>query len=269
MYNNGLTIVANDIISEETNARQKLKITIKGFQIVNGGQTVRTIHKFNKDDKDHITKYLSTCEVLLRIFKTQSSTNSRNKIAEYTNSQNAISSMDLKSLSGEQIQIEQFLDENNIIYARKTGDTGLTDTRIYSHKISMEKFGQILFSIKGFPEKASNQKKQIFEKYYNDIFGEGNLDISKSAEYVRRYYEIKNVYDSNDKGFHPTDQKIFFIMYIDGKLELSTKKKITFFEKVVSSYEPNTGKPVPEARKLIQKKFKEALDNDIQNYIYL
>ena len=65
---------------------------------------------------------------------------------------NAISNIDLKSLSSEQIQIEQFLEENDIIYARKIGDIGLTQTKIYEHKISMEKFGQILFSVQGFPE---------------------------------------------------------------------------------------------------------------------
>jgi hypothetical protein len=126
MYNNGLTITANDIISEDTNANKKVKINIKDFQVVNGGQTLRTIHKFNQLDKDNITKYLSNCELLLRVFKTSSTNNVRNKIAEYTNSQNAISNVDLKSLSEEQIHIEQFLDENDIIYARKAGDTGLS-----------------------------------------------------------------------------------------------------------------------------------------------
>ena len=73
MYNNGLTITANDIISEDTNANKKVKITISDFQVVNGGQTLRTLHKFNQIDKDNITKYLSSCELLLRVFKTSTS----------------------------------------------------------------------------------------------------------------------------------------------------------------------------------------------------
>ncbi len=176
MYNNGLTLTANDIISEDTNAKQKIKITIKDFQVVNGGQTLRTLHSFKQQDKDNIHLYLSNCELLLRVFKT-STGSVRNRIAEYTNSQNAISSIDLKSLSIEQIQIEQYLDEHNIIYARKIGDTGLSPTKEYIHKISMEKFGQILFAIQGSPEKASNQKKHIFEKYYDMVFGENKFDL--------------------------------------------------------------------------------------------
>jgi hypothetical protein len=93
MYNNGLTITASDIISEETNANRKMKITINDFQVVNGGQTLRTIHRFNQINNDHITKYLSNCELLLRIFKTQPTNDIKNKIAEFTNSQNAISNI--------------------------------------------------------------------------------------------------------------------------------------------------------------------------------
>ena len=95
MYNNGLTITANDIVSEPTNANKKLKITITDFQVVNGGQTLRTLHKFNQLDNDNISKYLSNCELLIRVFKTPASSGIRNKIAEFTNSQNAISNIDL------------------------------------------------------------------------------------------------------------------------------------------------------------------------------
>jgi len=265
MYNNGLTIIANDIVSEDTNANKKVKITIKDFQVVNGGQTLRTLHRFNQQDKDNITVYLSDCELLVRVFKTAAENRVRNKIAEYTNSQNAISSIDLKSLSSDQIQIEQFLEEHNIIYARKIGDTGISPSKNYTYKISMEKFGQILFSIQGHPEKASNQKKQIFEKYYNQIFGDQNFDISKSAEYVNRYFEIKKVYDALGDT-ESTDQKIFYILYIDRKLEASTSEKIKLLENALESYNP-TDKPVTNPRKLLQAKFKEKLDNNIDEYL--
>jgi len=263
MYNNGLTITASDIISEPTNANKKSKITIINFQIVNGGQTLRTLHKFNQADTDNISKYLSSSELLIRIFKTPSNLGITNKIAEYTNSQNAISNIDLKSLSSEQIQIEQFLDESNIIYARKIGDTGLTPTKRYDHKISMEKFGQLLFSKQGYPEKASNQKKQIFDKYYSEIFKETNFDISKSAELVRRYFEAKKEYDTYFP-FLSTDQKIFYIIYIDNFLSVTTKQKIDFFEDVLKNF--RISDRVSDARKLINTKFKEVLDFSIKNY---
>lgn len=262
MYNNGLTITANNIETEPTNANKKLKIIITDFQVVNGGQTLRTLHRFNQQDKDNITKYLSNCEILLRVFKTPTTDNIRNKIAEYTNSQNSISNIDLKSLSSEQIQIEQFLDENDIIYARKIGDTGLTSSKKYIHKISMEKFGQILFSIQGFPEKASNQKKQIFDKFYPQIFSEKNFDISRSAQFVKRYFEVKKEYDSLTL-YQSSDQKIFYILYLDTKLNKGLTDQILFFESVVQSYRSN--EKISDARKLINTRFKEKLDGEIKN----
>lgn len=262
MYNNGLTITAKNIESEDTNANKKVKITISDFQVVNGGQTLRTLHRFNQQDKDNITKHLSNCELLLRVFKTSSATDVKNKIAEYTNSQNAISIIDLKSLSAEQIQIEQFLDANDIIYARKIGDTGITPTKKYEHKISMEKFGQILFSTQGFPEKASNRKNQIFDKYYNDIFSSAKFDISKSADLVKRYYEIRKEYDSLSNQYTVSDQKIFYILYLDNLINKDTKSKIDFFESVLKNYR-STDK-ISDARRLLNNKFKEQLDSEIK-----
>ena len=152
MYNNGLTLTANDIIAEYTNAHKKVKITINDFQIVNGGQTLRTLHNFKQQDADNMEKYLSGCELLIRVFKTSTEANVRNKIAEFTNSQNAISSIDLKSLTSEQIQIEQFLDEHNIVYARKSGDTGISPTKKYIHKILGKSY---------LPYKVSRKRHQI------------------------------------------------------------------------------------------------------------
>ena len=225
----------------------------------------QTLHRFNQIDRDNIKNYLSNCELLLRVFKTTESNNIKNKIAEYTNSQNAISNIDLKSLSSEQILIEQFLDENNIIYARKIGDTGISSTKSYIHKISMEKFGQILFSILGFPEKASNQKKEIFDKYYNQIFGDNFFDLSKSAEYVKRYYEVKKVYETSRKNYEVTDQKIFYVLYMDNKVNKSIVEKIEIFEKILNAYSPS-GNAIPNARKLIQLRFREYFDMEVKKY---
>ncbi|KAA6313730.1 hypothetical protein EZS27_035543, partial [termite gut metagenome] len=142
MYNNGLTLIANDIEVSEVNIGKKVKLHIKDFQVLNGGQTLRTIHDFNKQNSENLLAYLSKGEVLVRIFKTTEEI-LKNKIAQFTNSQNAISIIDLKSLNPEQFQLEQYLDDHGIVYSRKNGDTGLSDAKKYDCKISMEKFGQI------------------------------------------------------------------------------------------------------------------------------
>ncbi len=262
MYNNGLTITAENIEAEPINANKKVKIKIENFQVVNGGQTLRTIHSFNSKDKDNLNSFLSDCEILVRIFKTGATDGLINKIAEYTNSQNAISVIDLKSLAYEQIQIEQFLDENNIIYARKVGDTGISKSKVYEHKISMEKFAQILYSLKGFPEKASNQKKAIFEKHYNTIFDEDNFKIEESANIVKRYYEVKKIYENTIEKYQCSDQKIFFIFYLDKFLDSDTKEEIDFLENTLNEFKKD--EELAPARKLIQTQFKDFLDKKLE-----
>ncbi|MEA3450536.1 MAG: AIPR family protein [Bacteroidota bacterium] len=262
-YFNLLTNELEIDLSETVNAKKRVKLTIKSFQVLNGGQTLRTIHSFNKQDNKNIEEYIANSEVLVRIFKTTTDEPLNNKIAEFTNSQNSISNIDLKSLRSEQIQIEQFLDEHNIIYSRKTGDTGLSETKNYIHKISMERFGQILFSLKGYPDKASNQKKQIFDKYYDDIFSENNLNIAKSPEQVSRYFEIKREYERKNNNYKSSDQKIFYILYLDTHLSLEIPELISIFESLIQEYIPSSGNTVSDARKLIQLKFKEFIDTEL------
>lgn len=258
MYNNGITITAQNIDVLPINANKKMQFDLTDIQIVNGGQTLRSLHRFNSFDKSNLTDYLANGEVLVRIFKTGNNPELTSKIAEYTNSQNEISSIDLKSIAHIQIQIEQFLEVHNIIYARKVGDSGLNN-KSYKHKISMEKFAQILFSISGNPEKASNQKKKIFEKYYNDVFGEDNFNINESANIVNKYYNIQSIYKSTN--YDLSDQKIFYIFYISKYLGDDILEIINNFENVLNSFEKD--EEISPARKLIKKGFLDFLNDKL------
>lgn len=264
MFNNGITVIAKDIRVKQVNANKKFLISLDGIQIVNGGQTLRSIHKFNSSDPINIIEYLAKAEVLVRLFLVDELDDTKNKIAEYTNSQNSISPVDLKSLRPEQIQLEQYLSDKNIIYSRKSGDTGLDDTRDYRHKISMERFGQILFSLKGNPEKASNLKKQIFDKRYDEIFGENSLLIEDSENEINKYFEIKSSYESSI--YDSSDQKVFYILYMN---VIAKTKDITdlidFLETKLNEF--NSGLDIPNSRKLIKSDFKNFLDEEIKIFI--
>lgn len=258
MFNNGITIIAKDIKVKQVNANKKFLIELEGIQIVNGGQTLRSIHKFNSSNSKNIVDYLSKAEVLVRLFLVDELDNTKNKIAEFTNSQNSIYPVDLKSLRPEQIQLEQYLSEKNIIYSRKTGDTGLDDNKMYTHKISMERFGQLLYSLQGFPEKASNQKKQIFDKKYDEIFTEPNFILEESDEIINKYFEIKNIYEKSS--FEVSDQKIFFVLYLTRKmLAKSIDEIIEFLELNLNEFGANLD--TSNARKLIRSDFKIFIDS--------
>lgn len=263
MFNNGLTLTANDIKAESVNANKKVRLTIDSLQVLNGGQSLRTIHQFNSEDSKHLEDYLSNSEVLVRIFKTSKDSDLNNKIAEYTNSQNSISNVDLKSLRSEQLQIEQYLDDHNIIYSRKTGDTGLDSTKKYTHKISMERFGQVLMSLHGMPERATNQKKFIFDKYYDDLFLSDNFKLELCPAMITNYYSIKKEYEKLKETISVSEQKIFYILYMNSVLDKSILELINLLEATIKTYTPISGKALSEARKLIQLNFKTYLDEQI------
>jgi len=263
MYNNGLTLTANDIKAEPVNANKKIRLTIDSLQVLNGGQSLRTMHQFNSEDHKHLEDYLSKSEVLVRIFKTSKDSDLNNKIAEYTNSQNSISNVDLKSLRSEQLQIEQFLDAHNIIYSRKTGDTGLDITKKYLHKISMERFGQILMSLRGMPERATNQKKFIFEKYYDELFLSETFNLESCPEMIVNYFLVKKEYEKLKGSINSSEQKVFYVLYMSTVIDKSLSEIINQLEHIIESYKPSSGKTLSEARKLIQLNFKTYLDEHI------
>ena len=246
-YNNGLTIVANNISAEKVNSNKKWKLTIDDFQVINGGQTLRSIHKFAKENIDNITK-LSDASVQLRIIKVNDD-DFKSKISEYTNSQNAISSVDLKSMRKEQIDLEDYLSAANILYIRKAGNTG-DENKSYTHCITLQKLGQILYAVNGNPGQVSNKKQNIFTTEYDNLFCTDRLLSPQTVEYIKSYYDIKNRYKLIQGYF---ELKVFFIIYLSVKLRrFDYDKLIEEFDSFVSS--PTTSNLKP-SRKLIQLSF--------------
>lgn len=256
MYNNGITMVANSISAINLAGNLSMRLDINGFQIVNGGQTLRAIHKFNKDNKDNINNYLCQAEVLLRIFMPDIDSNDIHKIAEYTNSQNAIKPSDLKSLSAEQIDIERYLGEHGIEYIRKSGDTGTDDSKHYDYMIKMETFGQILKAISGYPDKSTNSMKDIFEKDYDFLFIK-SFKIEKSPALIVDYYDIIKAYKSSN--YRGSQIKYFYVLYLKSKgindLYVDVIQKL---EKVINDFKMDDMSVV---RKMGLSRFKEYVND--------
>ncbi|KOF08618.1 hypothetical protein AC739_19470, partial [Planococcus glaciei] len=258
MYNNGLTITTKNIQAGLKNANKKFECKINGFQIVNGGQTLRSIYEYcnNRFDEEKLVN----AEILVRIFQTESDRTLTNDIAEFTNSQNAISSIDLKSVSNFQIQIESYLKSHEILYVRKSGDVGDKDVD-YKDRISMEKAAQILYTYMGFPDRSINQKKALFEKYYEEIFDEKALKLDLVLSLVKEYHQIEIEYKKSE--FTAFDGKYLYVIYIRKSLpKKSVDDCIHLLEKFISNYKTTDG--ISAARKLIQKGFKDHVISEIK-----
>ncbi|MFS7398816.1 AIPR family protein [Carnobacterium maltaromaticum] len=256
MFNNGITMTAKNISAGDKNGNKKFECIISGFQIVNGGQTLRTIYEYS--EKDFNEENLANAEVLIRLFQTETDKELTNDIAEYTNSQNAISSIDLKSISNYQIQIGTYLEANGILYVRKSGDTGRKD-KDYPLRISMEKTAQLIYSYQGYPDRATNQKKALFEKYYDDIFDVENLSFELLVILITRYYEIENTFI--EKNYNVSHQKVLYIIYLMEKIPgKSIIEYIKLLEDYLMTYKKD--EDISPARKLIQKGFKDFIESE-------
>ncbi len=112
ILNNGINAICEDYNIDGE------KLTIKNFQIVNGGQTTKTLEMIVNDLPDEV-------QIMMRLTKIQEKTRTSKismDIAVSSNSQNAISPRDLHS--GDRIQSKIFnaLDSVNIFYDKKDGE---------------------------------------------------------------------------------------------------------------------------------------------------
>lgn len=259
-YNNGITIVAESISSSEINSGKKVKLEISNFQVLNGGQTLRTIHNYNKKNKNNIVEKLSDAEVLVRMLNITDDA-LKGRIGEYTNSQNSINERDLKSLRPEQVKLEDYLRSNKILYIRKKGDVGHDDTE-YDDSVSMELLGQILWAAKGYPELVSNKKREIFTVQYDTLFANNDDLLSlKTVDLIKKYKCIYKDYRTANKTV--TVQKAMYVLYLSEKLKSNKYKQISAkFESYLKSYKYDNNVDKAESRILLDQKFK----NDVETY---
>ncbi|HFI0038075.1 TPA: AIPR family protein [Streptococcus suis] len=263
LFNNGLTVIAEDIKSEPIKLNKSTSLTLKNYQVVNGGQTLRSIYQFKnnnriKNETDFIDS-LSNATVLVRLLVTSSNEELINKISEFTNSQNPIKEIDLRSVDNIQLKIERRLDQENIRYERKRGK-GRNFSKKYDYTVSMERLGQILFSYEGKPESAANNKSKIFSDYYEKLFNDDKDLLEKIIQQIKLYKEIGEKYKQVDHEYY--EQKAYYILYLKRCLpKLSVENSIELLEKFLKDYVPD--KETTEARKFLQPKFRKEIDGKI------
>ena len=116
--NNGITIICTKIEYNET-LKEDHKITINDMQIINGGQTCKTIHKAYKDFENFDIGFEHTY-VLVRIYElSDDDQDFINDITYATNSQNPVDLRDLKSNDDLQKNLEIGIQDLGYIYKRQ------------------------------------------------------------------------------------------------------------------------------------------------------
>lgn len=172
-YNNGITIIARDIIEKGDG-----KIELKGFSIVNGAQTTSALGLFLREaKKNNETAHIAALKkvyVLTRILKVPEE-KMRQDIAIFNNTQNPITSRDMVANRPEQKHLHEWLlDENYAqIYCeiRRGAQVPASFNKGFTHrKTSNEALAQLAYAaFLQQPYTAKDKKSALFNNDYTQV----------------------------------------------------------------------------------------------------
>ena len=184
-FNNGITITCEKF--EYRKGRAPV-VELKNLQVVNGSQTIHALYDAFKEDPGKFEEI----DILIRIYETKNS-DLTTRIAEYTNSQNPVSSRDIRSIDFMQQKLETEFRALGLFYERKRNQySGNPKVK----RIDAAKTGQVLFAFyNGMPAEAKNKKRLIFAEKYEEIFNDSiNADkVLLAYTLFERIEKEKNV----------------------------------------------------------------------------
>lgn len=182
-YNNGLTLVCRQF---QHNAGQQhdLKVRIKGLQIINGGQTCRTIQKTLETLSDEQKINLDQAYVLVRLYQVGDDGQAViSRITEATNSQNPVDLRDLRSNEVVQERLQTGLAELGYTYRRHRTDQGSNPaTDITSAAVAEA----VLAIWRRRPHELKFHSRDLFGRMYGDIFSP-TLNATQAAIAVQLF----------------------------------------------------------------------------------
>lgn len=166
-YNNGISATAEEIQTERTPEGDLIIQSIKGLQIVNGGQTVASINRAKKIDK---CSYLEKLSVQAKISVVNANLLEElvPKISRYSNTQNAVNEADFASNDPFHISIEKLAnsiwapgEQTRWFYERARGQYEVARNRVAGTSAAKRRI------FDGQTPKNHKFTKTDLAKYYN------------------------------------------------------------------------------------------------------
>ena len=236
-YNNGITMIC-DKFKYNGLQEKDWNVMLEDLQIINGGQTCRTIYQTLKEHQD---KDFSQTYILVRIYEVADDTELINDITYATNSQNPVDLRDLKSNDEIQKLLETSAADLKYTYKRKR------DNQNNANVIPATVAAEAVFAVwRGKPNLAKYKRNEFFDGYYQLIFGDLNAAQMIIAVLIFRFCDAYRKRESNDlnvRAQRPFSQ--YFIAYMVGKrllAEINIELKNldhNNFEMVRAYYEEN------------------------------
>ncbi|MDR1594400.1 MAG: AIPR family protein [Prevotellaceae bacterium] len=229
-YNNGITIICSKFSYNALQAENWM-VKIDDLQIINGGQTCKTIlHTITENpDVDYSTAY-----VLARLYELSGDEGNDSLITDVTiatNSQNPVDLRDLRANDCFQKNLETAVSELGYIYKRKKDNTVAPADKTILSSVAAESIYAVW---KEKPIQAKYKKKELFGVYYDDVFNNINGAQLIIAVLIYRYCDVQRKKSSlSEKNPHIPYSNYFMAMFV-GKLLLNklnlTLEKLTHRE---------------------------------------
>jgi hypothetical protein len=145
---------------------------LDNFQIVNGGQTSRTLFHAYREDPEKV----KNVDILVRIVETKDRSISE-RISETANKQTPVRTRDLHSNDLIQRKLEKDFELLGYFYERKKNQYADKPT---ASRLDAELLGQLFLSYNfDIPSEARNAKSIVFGEEYRNIFNEEETTASK------------------------------------------------------------------------------------------
>jgi hypothetical protein len=183
-YNNGITVVCDKF---DYNAFQKIDhiVQLKNMQIINGGQTCKTIYEAFRSGAPHTIG--QSAYVMIRIYQlAEDSIEFVQDITYATNSQNPVDLRDLRSNDEAQKQLEIGMEDLGYIYKRQRDDN-ISSSNTISSSVAAE---AVLAIWREKPHQVKFRRKEHFGKLYEDIFND--LNAAQAILAVLIFREVEN-----------------------------------------------------------------------------
>lgn len=183
-YNNGITVVCDKF---DYNAFQKNdhKVQLKNMQIINGGQTCKTIHETLKSALPNVLG--QSAYVMVRIYQlAEENKDFVQDITYATNSQNPVDLRDLRSNDEIQKNLELGMKDLGYTYKRQREEGGF-GSNVITSSIAAE---ATLALWREKPHQAKFRRKEHFGKLYEEIFR--NLNAAQAILAVLIFRDVEN-----------------------------------------------------------------------------
>lgn len=261
-FNNGATMICKKF---SFNALQEQNWIVKtdDLQIINGGQTCKTIHQTIKENPnlDFSQTYL-----LVRLYEVEDTENPGiiQDIIYATNSQNPVDFRDLKSNDECQRILEIGAHDLGYVYKRKR------DNALNINVIPSTVAAEAVFAVwRESPHLAKYRRNEFFDKYYSLIFDDLNAAQMVIAVLIFRYCDNNRKKESEQEGIR--EHRLYsqyFIAYMIGKQILKnfdiTIQEITHvnFSELKNFFEQNKELMYSKAERAMVHILKDYFNND-------